>query len=449
MSAVGMSLSRRTRWWLAGLAAIVVVVLAVDAWRARHAPADRAEPAAEGELRPGAAGRAETRRGLNETPLLYSGEFARNVVSRLAPGLVWGEPATGAPSAGLVVSPGYALVSLWSQAPTWMLTTGTGQRVRARLAASDPVHGVALLRIEDTAVPALVAGSTRALQPAEALIVVRPMAGSPGIRTFEWPGTPGAMRELLGSSEHLRVVVALDGTVVGLQLPASAGDRWVDGNEMQRIAAALEREGRHAHPWSGLHVQEVNASLAGRFGPAALVVTHVEPGSPAARAGVKEGTTLSSLERGTDHVTTEAGVRRLLEGLGRVAVLTMDGERYSFDVIDRALAAPDPSSPRPRSRRAPVAATPETRRGVLAPEQGIAVSAEPGSVAATAGLRPGDVVVAVDGAALTTRAALERALASGREVVLKVVRGGEYRYVRLPAVTSSTDDAGRSGGARR
>lgn len=452
MSAESMSLSRQTRWWLAGLAALVVAVLAVDAWRARHYPVTEVEALAEAESRPGSSGRAETRRGLNETPLLYSGEFARSVVSRLAPGLVWGEPETGAPSAGLVVDPGHVLVSLWSEAPGWMITTGTGQRARARLAAVDRLHGVALLRLEGTTLPALVAGSSATLQPAEALIVVRPMKGTPGIRTFEWPGSAAAMRELLGTSEHLRVIVALDGTLVGLQLPRSAGDRWLDGTEMQQIAAALERDGRHPHPWSGLHVQAVDVSLARRFGPAALVVTHVEPGSPAALAGVKEGVTLSSVERGNDHATTEAGVRRLLGVAGPVQMQAMDGERYKFDVVDRASVAPEPPPParsRASSRRTPAPASPEARRGLAAAQAGVVVTAEAGSVAATAGLRPGDAVVSIDGAPAPSMAAIDRALASGRAVLLKVRRDDDYRYVWLPAVANDAGGrAGRSGSSR-
>lgn len=434
MSAEGMALSRQTRWWLAGLAVLVVAVLGVDAWRARYAPRPAAgEMATEGEARPGAAARADTRRGLNETPLLYSGEFARDVAARLAPGLVWAEPATGAPSTGLMVSPDHALVALWSEAPTWMLTTGTGQRTRARLAAVDRVHGVALLRLDAATLPALVTRSALTLQPAEALIIVRPMPGPPGLRTFQWPGDPSGMRELLGTSTHLRVVVGLDGAVVGLQLPASADNRWLDAVEMQQIAATLERDGRHPHPWSGLHVQEIDRALQARYGPAALVVTHVEPDSPAARAGVKEGVTLSTLERGDAHVTTEAGVRRLLAAPGPIAMLAMNGERYRFDVIDSALVSVEaaPATPRPTTRRA--GASPASKRGLTMPAPGVTVRIEAGSPAATAGLRSDDAVVAIDGAAIASAATLDRALAQGRAVLVKVRRDGGYRYIWLPA----------------
>jgi S1-C subfamily serine protease len=446
-----MSLSHPTRWWLAGLAAVVIGVLAVDGWRGWREPTRRAEGTGEGETRPGATARADTRRGLNETPLLYSGEFARNVVARLAPGLVWAEPATGTPSAGLMVGPEHALIALWSDAREWILTTGAGQRARARLAAVDRPHGVALLALDGARLPALVSGSADALQPAEALLVVRPTARAPGIRTFEWPGSPGAMQELLGESEHLRVIVALDGTVAGLQLPRASGGQWIDGIEMQRIVAALERDGHHWHPWSGLHVQAVDASLAARFGPAALVVTHVEAGSPAAVAGVTEGTVLSSIERGTDHATTEAGARRLLDTPGRVELVAVDGGRYGFDVADRDLErnAEPATSPAP-SRGSPRLPAPANRRGVLRPPPGLEVHAEPGSAAATAGLRSGDAVVAIDGVPVASTAVLDRALASGRGLLLKVRRGDGYRYVSLPAAAADArGHAARPGGARR
>ncbi|HEV2106213.1 MAG TPA: PDZ domain-containing protein, partial [Candidatus Eisenbacteria bacterium] len=94
-------------------------------------------------------------------------------------------------------------------------------------------------------------------------------------------------------------LVNADGEVIGVntfiftQSGGSIGLGFaIPINLARRVLAEIEKYGRVRAAWPGMQVQAVTAELAQRLGfreAAGLVVTRVDPGGPAARAGVRVG----------------------------------------------------------------------------------------------------------------------------------------------------------------
>ncbi len=67
----------------------------------------------------------------------------------------------------------------------------------------------------------------------------------------------------------------------------------VPANAVARVVPALIRDGRYQHPWLGVGMRDVDPLLARRFDLAAqqgVLITNVQPGSPAEAAGLRAGT---------------------------------------------------------------------------------------------------------------------------------------------------------------
>jgi 2-alkenal reductase len=66
----------------------------------------------------------------------------------------------------------------------------------------------------------------------------------------------------------------------------------VPANAVERVVPALIAEGRYQHPWMGIGMRDVDPLLANQFGlpvRQGVLVTEVQPDSPAQRAGLRAG----------------------------------------------------------------------------------------------------------------------------------------------------------------
>jgi 2-alkenal reductase len=69
----------------------------------------------------------------------------------------------------------------------------------------------------------------------------------------------------------------------------------VPSNAVMRVVPALISTGRYQHPWMGISMRDVDPLLANHFSlpvRQGVLVTDVQPGSPAEQAGLKRGETL-------------------------------------------------------------------------------------------------------------------------------------------------------------
>jgi S1-C subfamily serine protease len=186
---------------------------------------------------------------------------------------------------------------------------------------------------------------------------------------------------------------------------------------------------------------------------AGLVVRQVEPDSPAAKAGLRAGDTITKVE---DKEVKD------FEGLVNTLARHKPGDSLTFQVLrdgkeqdlkvtlgERPALLPGPRS-EPAERRAAFLGvqtqrlTPELRdRLGLGADAGVIVTdVVANTPAAKAGLKPDDVITAVDGKNITDPAQLREAIqraGAGKQVTLSLVRGKEKQEVKAELQEAPSD----------
>jgi len=130
-------------------------------------------------------------------------------------------------------------------------------------------------------------------------------------------------------------LVNVDGEVIGIntfiftQGGGSLGIGFaIPINLVRRVLGEIQKYGRVRAAWPGMQVQPVTAALAQRLGfsePGGLVITRIEPGGPADRAGVRVGDRVRAVN-GTP-VQSVDDAQRGIYGASVGDKLTLDIER--------------------------------------------------------------------------------------------------------------------------
>jgi len=245
----------------------------------------------------------------------------------------------------------------------------------------------------------------------------------------------------------------IKGEVVGINTAIIAGGQGIGFaipvNMAKQVVTQLREAGKVTRGWLGVVVQPLSEDLAQSFGldrPRGALVSEVVADSPAERGGIKRGDVILEFDgkqiderndlpkvvaatpvektvkvvvfRDRREQELKIVVGRLAEEGGRLAEAGTTGSELGLTVT---------------------ALTPElARRYELDPaSRGVLITAiEPGSAAAAANLRPGDLVLEVDGrdvaAAKEFRAAVAQA-AKGKVLRLLIQRGNRLFYTTLRA----------------
>lgn len=208
-------------------------------------------------------------------------------------------------------------------------------------------------------------------------------------------------------------------------------------DDVRAVIPELITTGRVARGHAGLSFQGVDAPVARALrlpAQAGAIVTELDAGGPAARAGVREGDVIVAMDgrpiaRASD-LAHELGRRRPGEPV-QIRVLR-DGRPRDIGVVLDTLPSRDdddhPAGP-PRERRAARAAGLRTSD---ADGGGARVEAVDPDTTAADDLRPGDVVVEIDRRPVKSAADLADRLIAARRpgtVLLRVRRAGSFLYV--------------------
>lgn len=158
------------------------------------------------------------------------------------------------------------------------------------------------------------------------------------------------------------------------------------------------------------------------------MVYDVEPGSAAERAGLKPGDVITRIQ---DRPVANAGSVQATIGIARPGTqMPVAYLRDGREATGRLTVEPsEPAAVRLGPQSALVRGL--TLRGGDG-DGVLAVVVEPGSDAAAAGLQAGDLIVAMDGAAVADMADLARRLAQAEATMLTVMRDGERVEAALP-----------------
>lgn len=250
-------------------------------------------------------------------------------------------------------------------------------------------------------------------------------------------------------------LIDVTGALIGINtsiLTRSGGSNGIGFAIPSNLVAQFAEQARAGkttfeRPWAGMNGQPVDGDIAASLGldrPGGLLISDVHPVSPFGAAGLQPGDVILSVGGAPVNTADEMVFRMAVAGLGQqVAVAYLrDGQERSADL--RLVAAPDTP---PRDRRELDAAS--VLPGLVAVNLNPAVLAElnlplnvrgvgvenPGPSGARLGLQPGDVIVAVNGVAVTDTATLAAVMAAVmgerlRALTLGVQRGLQPLSIR-------------------
>jgi len=191
----------------------------------------------------------------------------------------------------------------------------------------------------------------------------------------------------------------------------------------------------------GVGIQGVNAALAESFGldkARGALVSKIEPNSPAAAAGLKEGDVIVEFDGKVIGQANDlpAAVASTRPGAKASLKVWRDGAEKSFEVIigdmnaDRVASAQPTPDAKPQGKLGVAVRplSPEEARG-LGSDGGLLVQEATGA-AAKAGLRAGDVIVAVNGRTTRTVEELRERVNAGKgRLAVLVERQGQRMFV--------------------
>ena len=354
---------------------------------------------------------------------------------------------------------------------TWMqVRLRDGREFPAEIVGRDPATDLAVIRIQETGLPAAPFASANAIRVGQWAVaigspfglaysvttgVVSALGRGVGMNEIEDyiqtdasinPGNSGGpLVNLEGQILGINTMIAGRGTGIGFAVPCDIAER---------VAAQIIEHGEVRRAWIGVGYQELTPELASHFstGSARLegaLINRIEPNGPAARAGLEPGDVVVSV---ADHAVTDG--RSLLrsvmmEDVGSTMQLVVIRRgstlRLSLTTTERPSAggaspqSPGAASPTPASSRGGFGLqlrdlSPDAARRMDRNPGVLVTGVTPGSPAARSGIRQGDVVVSADHKAVLTVRALEQELRDGVALLrLERERSAYFATVRRPS----------------
>ena len=379
----------------------------------------------------------------------------------------WGVPRAEADESslgsGFIVShDGFILTNAHVVARgTQIRVTLTDRReFKARLVGLDTVADVALLKIDASDLPAVRVGSPDSAEVGDWVMAI----GSPyGFSNTVTAGIISAKGRILPGAEYMQFLQTdvpvnpgnsggplfnLEGEVIGINSRIYSSSGGYQGlsfaipiDVAMRIKAQLQASGTVTRGRIGVAVQEVSQALADTFRldkPAGALVSYVEPSGAAARGGLRSGDVILGVQ-GRD-VVQAADALGFIADLPpcestRLRVWRDRAEQVIEVVVDR-LDAPQPqavSAPEQVPLGIALRALAPRERQVLRIEGGLLVQ-RVNAAAARAGVKAGDIIVALNGQPLDSVQALAQEVErSDGTVALLVQRGATRIFVPICA----------------
>ena len=332
----------------------------------------------------------------------------------------------------------------------------------ATLVGTDPATDIAVLRVRPERLTAVRLGNSEAVRVGDYVSAI----GNPfglgqtvtlGVVSALGRGLqPDAVQEYIQTDAAINpgnsggALVSLDGELLGINTAILTGGQGNRGNIGIGFAVptALAREvadqilkfGEVRRGRVGLQVGEVTPQLAQQAGLAQIagaIVTEVARNSSAERAGVRVGDIIERVNGRPVATGSQFRNRVALVPVGEVLQISARRGAASVDVrlpveplaaapqrTAAAPGAPGQTGPGPHAAGLAVAAT---------TDGGVVSALEAGSPLHAAGVRPGDVMLAVEGQAVDSPQTLLRLLSAPGAKTLSVLRGDSKLRLRLSA----------------
>ncbi|HWP83580.1 MAG TPA: DegQ family serine endoprotease [Terriglobia bacterium] len=373
---------------------------------------------------------------------------------------------------GVIVTPdGYLLTNhhVIDGASEVRISLADRREFRARIVGTDPRTDIAVLKVDEPNLPVVPLGDSAQVKPGQFVLAMgNPFGlgqtvtlgiisavgrGNLGIEDYEdFIQTDAAINP--GNSGG--ALVNMEGALIGINtaiLSRSGGNQGIGFavpiNMARNVMERIIKDGKVIRGWLGVVIQPVTPPIARAMGmdrPRGALVGDITPGSPAEKAGLRRGDVVLSINGEAISETRELSLKVAMMSPGTTVQLRVLRERREIDVpvilgeqpMERAAIGPQsaPGTARAMEGVAVQNLTPPLRRqlGLPANATGVLVAeVEPGSPAAEAGLRRGDVIQEVNGRAVSSVADFERLIRQAdRDVVLLLVnREGQTLYIAI------------------
>jgi Do/DeqQ family serine protease len=257
-------------------------------------------------------------------------------------------------------------------------------------------------------------------------------------------------------------LVNLQGELLGIpsQIMSPSGGNIglgfaIPSNMAKNVMGQLISSGHVRRAKLGVTVQPITADLASSLGLSDVrgaLVNQVEPGSPADRAGLRQGDVITEVagRRVSDGNELRNAISNTAPGTSVSLKLVRDGRVSDVSAkLDELKASTDNGEERERGSSAPQGRygmqvqplTPEVAREYELPRtvKGVVVTdVDPDGLAADSGVQPNDVIEKVNGHATTTVAELKTAIdqAAGKPILVLLHREGHSLFLTLKPARS-------------
>ncbi|MEZ4224430.1 MAG: Do family serine endopeptidase [Polyangiaceae bacterium] len=347
------------------------------------------------------------------------------------------------------------------------VTTFDGKELQARIVGTDKKSDIAVLKIEGGELKPLAFGDSSRLRLGDVVLAIGNPFGvgqtvTMGIVSAKGRADVGIVdyEDFIQTDAAINpgnsggALVDMEGNLVGINtaiLSRSGGYQGIGfaipSNMAKPILESLRKDGHVVRGWLGVTIQDLDQDLAQALGlgeTKGVLIADVHSDGPAAKAGIRRGDVVLSIE-GTA-VDSTGRLRNVVAAAGgkkQVKVtLLRGGKRESLDVT----LGVAPEDRRAASGQAPSGGesvlaglrveglTPEWRSRLKLGDEvkgGVVIAeVDRSSVAARAGLRPGDVILEVNRRKVDSPAAFRgQFAASKRRALLLVQREGATLFV--------------------
>jgi len=341
-----------------------------------------------------------------------------------------------------------------------------GREIDAKVTGTDPQSDVAVIEIPIGGLSALRLADSSKLEVGEWVVAI----GSPfGLSNTLTVGVVSATRRTsLGINDYEDFIqtdaainpgnsggplLNLDGEVVGMNtaiFSRSGGYMGlgfaIPSNLLTAIVDQLIDNGKVTRGFLGIVIQQLTPDLAGSLGidvTEGILVAQVIEDSPAAQAGLRTGDVVVAYDGkpAVDIGSFRNQVSLTPPGSRKSLTIVRDGKRTDLMLTigeltgDELAAGGDTQSADTIGLRVQALTLELAEQLDAQPGEGVVVTeVEPGSIAATAGIEPGAVILEVNRVAVTSPGEFAAAVAKAdkaRGILLLLRQGGIQRFVAL------------------
>jgi len=369
---------------------------------------------------------------------------------------------------GLIITNYHVVEHADSIEVTFTLEDGTERKMTAKVLGSAPEYDVALIKTDGNArAPVTFLGDSDKIRIGDWVLAIGNPFGlshsvSVGIipakeRRNIMPSGRRGLYDFLQTDASINPgnsggpLVNTRGEVIGINSAINAAGAGIGFaipiNMVKQMLPDLKSKGKYRRSWIGIKIQPLDEDLAQSYGlkrPTGALVSEVVDDSPAAKAGILDGDIVLEFDGKKVRTSSDLPLYASMAGIGKKVSLkilrsgheiSMPIELSEFPGAEQKLAeAPEAAEGSLGVTVADI--TPSLRQQFDLPRShGVIIKeVEPHSPAARAGLRPGDLVLSMNGRRMSNARNFARAvrtLKSGGVMRIQIARRGGRLYVAM------------------